>query len=1166
MFSYHCGTSNEIKYMRRILSKIFFIGLMVLMALFLAVSATLICAVKILHSERLTPLVERMAGNMLDADVSVARVEFAFEPAFPMLRLCVDSLSVRSHAFDSLTAEQRAGLPAWSDSLFAVERFSGSVDVGAIISRGAFTLRDVEFVRPAVNIVIAHSGIGNFDIYTPDTTATVSDTPLVIPPLSINRLAFIEPEAMRYFNAVDSTDATIVLLHNALLENAGEPAYSLRIDGNVNTPYVRELIDLEDISFGLDGRLRWSPSSPMRIEFEQFAMRGAFVEARLNAAVDMDSSLTVSSAALDVVPIKIKDILSAVPDSLRKTYRLVSPYFDTDGAVALKLKLLRPYRTDIDSMPAFDMNIAMADASLRYGKANFRKIGFDLSARLDSGGIDDIKLDINRLTVAGPATTLNLEGNVTNLLSDPAFDLCLRGNIDLKLLPPVVTNMAQGYLSGIVDTDIDVKGRMSMLSAEKFHNLYASGKMHGRNLYYLSDDTSKMVDIPHVGIALTSSYRERDSLGNASAPMFAAGLKVDTATMLLGGTGLSVGSLALGAGVENTVTSASKYEVVPFGGGLKVGYLNVESVTDSAGARFRDIAGHVKLQRFNGAEYLPELVADLSLGRVAAGTQTTRFLLADGALKATLHKKPMSEAARKETRQLVDSIRRVHPDLSVDSVIQLAIEKRRENHRKIRRIGIEHGDNDVEMLEWNLASGFRKFLLGWELEGKLSTSHARMFTPYFPLRNRITHLDLRFSNDSISVEQLSYKAGHSDMAINGLISNIKRALTRKTDNTLKLNIELESDTVDINQLSAAAFAGAAYADRIRRGEAKGSFGSDDDDTLEKELDAMMSQQADSVAPLLVPVNIDGRVNLKADNVLYGDLMMKNLRGELLAYNGSVNLHKLSASSDAGAIDLSALYFAPRVSDMHFGFSLDMKRMKIERFLKLVPAVDSVLPIMRGFSGIIDAGLAATVDIDSTMNMVLPTLDAAVKLTGDSLAFIDKDTYATLGKWLRFRDRADNKIKHMRVEMLVRDNLLRIFPFAFDIDRYRLGINGYNDLALNFDYHISVLKSPLPFKFGINIKGNPDKYKIRLGGAKYKEGSAAESVAITDTARVNLIRQIENVFRRGVKESRFKRLDVNIPDSLHNITDSPEEGFSAADSLLLRQEGLIDIPTDETISK
>ena len=172
-------------------------------------------------------------------------------------------------------------------------------------------------------------------------------------------------------------------------------------------------------------------------------------------------------------------------------------------------------------------------------------------------------------------------------MSDPAFDLCLRGNIDLKLLPPIVTDMTQGYLSGVVETDIDVKGRMSMLSSVGFHNLYAKGKMQGRRLYYLSDDTAKMVDIPRLGLAFTSSYRDRDSLGRLSTPMLGAGLKVDTATMLFGGTEISVAALTLGAGVENSGAAASPTAVLPFGGGIKIGRFNVESVTDSAGATFQ---------------------------------------------------------------------------------------------------------------------------------------------------------------------------------------------------------------------------------------------------------------------------------------------------------------------------------------------------------------------------------------------------------------------------------------------------------------------------------------------------------------------------------------------------------------------------------------------------
>jgi hypothetical protein len=150
------------------------------------------------------------------------------------------------------------------------------------------------------------------------------------------------------------------------------------------------------------------------------------------------------------------------------------------------------------------------------------------------------------------------------------------------------------------------------------------------------------------------------------------------------------------------------------------------------------------------------------------------------------------------------------------------------------------------------------------------------------------------------------------------------------------------------------------------------------------------------------------------------------------------------------------------------------------------------------------------------------------------------------------------IDHMSVELIVDDNMMQVYPFIFDIDRYKLGIQGYNSLAMDFNYHVAVLKSPIPFKFGINVKGNPDKYKIRLGRAKFNEKTAVERVPIVDTTRVNLISQIENVFRRGVKNSRFASLNVsNRPTSLND--DILSDTISHADSLLLIQEGLIEAP-------
>jgi hypothetical protein len=310
---------------------------------------------------------------------------------------------------------------------------------------------------------------------------------------------------------------------------------------------------------------------------------------------------------------------------------------------------------------------------------------------------------------------------------------------------------------------------------------------------------------------------------------------------------------------------------------------------------------------------------------------------------------------------------------------------------------------------------------------------------------------------------------------------------------------------------------------------------------------------------LIPVNIDAELKVKAKNILYSDLLLHDLNGNAQMYDGALNLQNLNAASDIGSINLSALYSAPTVNDMKFGFGMVVKGFKIEPFLKLMPAIDSIMPILNDFSGVINADIAATADIDRNMDINMPSLSAAIKLEGDSLKVMDEDTYKLMAKWLLFKDKKHNMIDHMSVEMIVDNSMMQIYPFIFDIDRYRLGVQGYNSLAMDFNYHVAVLKSPIPFKFGINIKGNPDKYKIRLGRAKFNEKTAVERVAMVDTTRVNLIKQIENIFRRGVRNSKMSSLKISDKPSMNYDSNIEADTISHADSLLFIQEGLIEAP-------
>ena len=245
--------------------------------------------------------------------------------------------------------------------------------------------------------------------------------------------------------------------------------------------------------------------------------------------------------------------------------------------------------------------------------------------------------------------------------------------------------------------------------------------------------------------------------------------------------------------------------------------------------------------------------------------------------------------------------------------------------------------------------------------------------------------------------------------------------------------------------------------------------------------------------------------------------------------------------------------------------MKVSRFRLDRLTAIVPAIDSLLPVMKGFEGIVNADVAVTTDIAPDMDIEIPSLRAAIKIDGDSLVLLDADTFKMLSKWLFFKNKKRNMIDHMDVEVVVENSAIEIFPFMFDIDRYRLGVMGYNDLAMNLDYHVSVLKSPMPFKFGINIKGTPDDMKIRLGGAKFKENMVVERQAIADNTRINIVKQIDNVFRRGISKARMGRLtfapgkDGAEQQTKRVLKDFDKESLSHADSLQFIRQGLIENP-------
>lgn len=1133
------------------------VSALTLMAAVLFIVGMLVTTVSILTPDRLTPIVCRLAnGALVNARFEADTVELTLRRTMPYLHLDVVNMRILSTAAGRLPADTRKAIGTEADTVLSVRRISGGVNLAAL-PLNRLQLSDLVVDAPMVNLVVLNDSVTNFDILRPSEPKTQPDEPFdfkSLPEIRIRRLAIENARPLRYRDIMTGTDISANLQRVSITAEK-KPMYALAFGGDVQSETLLRYLTMQRMSFGLDGTLAWSQQHPMCLGISDMSFSVGPVTGILSTDIDAESSLTLKTFDFSMGPVKLEDVLALIPDTLKKEYG-IPVGLKTNATVRLAAKLSEPFRVASADIPHGTVRMQLPDSRLSWNKVNFENVAADITATVPDNNINNIEINISRLNLRGPATDISLSGKLTSITDDPEFDGRVEGKCDLSKLPPVIANQIPGGISGILDADASFRGRPSMFSLGNFHRLHIDGKISLTDFRWISADTVSTLYTDRARLSFGTNVRSKGTQGQTVDSLLNVVFDVDSINMLHSDLSLNARDISLELSALNRSSKAAvaaNRQVIPMGGGLKIGAFNLIVPTDTAVVRIRDINGMVVVRPHNNDLHTPELIFDINMARFAAGDPSTRLLLRNTGSRITAYRQPQTRQA-KRIMHLCDSIHRAHPHLSYDSVYEYAMREHQLHRRRLPRVHPDFRPDSTEVIVWDSSNGLKRLLTEWRFDGSLTSHRGTMFTRMFPIRNRLKNVNITFNNDTILMDGIEYKVGHSDFTLSGRVTNIRRALTsRSYRSPLRINLELSSDTIDINQLVGTAFSGAANFSTADLSDI------DSESALDREIGEHVANAPDSMAPLLIPKNIDATLDVSAQNILYSDILLHNFSGRLLMYDGALNMHRLTASSDIGSVDLSALYIGRQADSLQFGFGLKVDDFKIHRFLTLMPAIDSLMPLLRDFSGSISANVAATSRVTPKMDLDIPTLDAAIKLSGDSLVLIDPDTFKSLSKWLMFKEKNKNVIKHMQVQMLVRDNIMQMFPFIFDIDRYHLGVQGHNDFDLNFDYHIAVLKSPIPFKFGINIKGNPDKYKIRLGGAKFDDKTPLD-VAIVDTTRINLVRNLEEVFRRGVNSARFAALKVSNYKAAADIK-LYEDTLTHADSLQFIREGLIPAPPE-----
>ena len=240
-----------------------------------------------------------------------------------------------------------------------------------------------------------------------------------------------------------------------------------------------------------------------------------------------------------------------------------------------------------------------------------------------------------------------------------------------------------------------------------------------------------------------------------------------------------------------------------------------------------------------------------------------------------------------------------------------------------------------------------------------------------------------------------------------------------------------------------------------------------------------------VEPYFIPKNIDLGIDFNINNMNYENLDLHQVNGNVILKNQKAYTN-LSTRTNLGKINIIALYDSENKEKIQTKFDLKLKDVLVAQIHKTMPTVTTLFPMVASMDGLIDCHLTLSSQLNNQMLPILNTTEAICALDGENLTLFDHEVFKNIAKKLRFKNKEKNVIDQLSTNIILQNNQVEIIPFLVKWDRYKAIIGGTHTTDSIYNYHITMLESPIPTDLGVNLSGKADDLHYKFGKCKYKD--------------------------------------------------------------------------------
>ncbi len=352
-------------------------------------------------------------------------------------------------------------------------------------------------------------------------------------------------------------------------------------------------------------------------------------------------------------------------------------------------------------------------------------------------------------------------------------------------------------------------------------------------------------------------------------------------------------------------------------------------------------------------------------------------------------------------------------------------------------------------------------LLRWIPVGEVSFNNGLAQLNELPDDIKIPRISFEFDSDEFLIHDSRLIIGKSDLSLSGRVSDFRPYA--KKEGILKAELDFRSGLTDLNYfLQLTNGLGEEDGDKTNNGQGADTFS----------------------GPYMVPKGVDITLKARVDEALFAEDVLRDIEGKVIIREGLLVLESVLFTASAAKMQLTGMYETPRRNHIFMGLDFHLMDIEIAELLAMIPDVDTIMPMLRSFDGRGEFHLAIETYVDSAYNIKFSTLRGVSSVKGEDLVLLDGETFSEIAKTLRFSKKAENRVDSLSAEFTIFRNEVDIYPFLIVMDRYKAIVSGQHNLDMSFDYHISLVESPLPIQLGVDVKGTLDNLRVRPASPKY----------------------------------------------------------------------------------